>query len=169
MSDGPALLAAVLASPGEDTPRLVYADYLQETGDPFWAEFIRTHIRLTDLRTRGGLADDIRGAERLAARVRALSRKVYFSKRFPFPVVECLAWANAGRATQAVRLRRGFVEEVRLQSYMWARHAPAILSRWPVRVAYFSDPIDPRCERVPLIKDIPHADRPGVAFDYFRG
>ncbi len=43
-SDGDALLAAVIANPDEDTPRLVHADWLQENGQPERAEFIRLHI-----------------------------------------------------------------------------------------------------------------------------
>jgi uncharacterized protein (TIGR02996 family) len=41
MSDESALLAAILAHPDEDTPRLMYADWLQENGQPDRAEFIR--------------------------------------------------------------------------------------------------------------------------------
>jgi uncharacterized protein (TIGR02996 family) len=41
MNDGDALLAAILANPDDDTPRLVYADWLQERGDEERAEFIR--------------------------------------------------------------------------------------------------------------------------------
>ena len=41
MSDEAALLAAILAHPDEDTPRLMYADWLQENGQPERAEFIR--------------------------------------------------------------------------------------------------------------------------------
>jgi uncharacterized protein (TIGR02996 family) len=41
MSDESALLAAILAHPDEDTPRLMYADWLQENGQPERAEFIR--------------------------------------------------------------------------------------------------------------------------------
>ena len=41
MSDEPALLAAILAHPDEDTPRLVYADWLDENGRAERAEFIR--------------------------------------------------------------------------------------------------------------------------------
>lgn len=47
-----ALLRAIAAAPDEDTPRLVYADYLDEQGDPARAaraEFIRAHIRLERL------------------------------------------------------------------------------------------------------------------------
>ena len=41
MSDESALLAAILAHPDEDTPRLMYADWLEENGQPERAEFIR--------------------------------------------------------------------------------------------------------------------------------
>jgi uncharacterized protein (TIGR02996 family) len=39
-----ALLAAIVAQPDEDTPRLVYADWLEEHGDPKQAKFIRDSI-----------------------------------------------------------------------------------------------------------------------------
>src|SRR5687768_5571910 len=45
MTDGDALLAAILANPDDDTPRLVYADWLQENGDDTRAEFIRLQCR----------------------------------------------------------------------------------------------------------------------------
>jgi uncharacterized protein (TIGR02996 family) len=44
MSDDEALLAAILAHPDEDTPRLMYADWLQENGQPERAEFIRLQL-----------------------------------------------------------------------------------------------------------------------------
>jgi uncharacterized protein (TIGR02996 family) len=49
MSDEKALLAAIWEHPHEDTPRLVYADWLQETGEPAnvaRAEFIRVQCEL---------------------------------------------------------------------------------------------------------------------------
>lgn len=45
----PALEAAVVAHADEDTPRLVYADWLDENGDPDRAAFIRVQCRLADL------------------------------------------------------------------------------------------------------------------------
>jgi len=44
MSDEDALLAAIIADPDEDTPRLVYADWLDENGQEERAEFIRLQI-----------------------------------------------------------------------------------------------------------------------------
>src|SRR5690242_12658735 len=49
MSDEKALLSAIWAHPHEDTPRLVYADWLQEHGQPERAEFIRVQIELARL------------------------------------------------------------------------------------------------------------------------
>jgi uncharacterized protein (TIGR02996 family) len=49
MSDETALLAAIYESPHDDTPRLVLADWLQETGDPAAAaraEFVRVQCEL---------------------------------------------------------------------------------------------------------------------------
>lgn len=43
------LLAAVLASPAEDTPRLMYADWFQEHGQEARAEFIRVQCELARL------------------------------------------------------------------------------------------------------------------------
>ena len=40
-TDGDALLRAICENPAEDTPRLVYADWLQENGRAERAEFIR--------------------------------------------------------------------------------------------------------------------------------
>jgi uncharacterized protein (TIGR02996 family) len=36
----------IINQPGDDTPRLVYADWLEENGDPERAEFIRVQIEL---------------------------------------------------------------------------------------------------------------------------
>src|SRR5262245_31911453 len=44
MSDRAALFQAVLDSPGDDAPRLVFADWLDENGEPERAEVIRLQI-----------------------------------------------------------------------------------------------------------------------------
>jgi uncharacterized protein (TIGR02996 family) len=44
--DGDALFRAICEEPWEDTPRLVYADWLEENGQPERAEFIRLQIEL---------------------------------------------------------------------------------------------------------------------------
>ncbi len=44
MNDGDALRRAILDHPDEDTPRLIYADWLEENRDPERAAFIRAQI-----------------------------------------------------------------------------------------------------------------------------
>ncbi|MEO2088149.1 MAG: TIGR02996 domain-containing protein [Gemmataceae bacterium] len=46
MSDREAFVAAVAASPEDDLPRLVFADWLDENGDPERAEFVRVQCEL---------------------------------------------------------------------------------------------------------------------------
>ena len=49
MSERDALTAAVLADPDDDLPRLVFADWLDERGEPAHARFIRAQIALAAL------------------------------------------------------------------------------------------------------------------------
>src|SRR5262245_57708734 len=44
-----AFLRAIIDRPDDDLPRLVYADYLDEVGDPARAEFIRVQCELAGL------------------------------------------------------------------------------------------------------------------------
>src|SRR5262249_51929355 len=44
-----AFLQAIIEAPEDDTPRLVYADWLDDHGEPERAEFIRTQIELARL------------------------------------------------------------------------------------------------------------------------
>jgi len=58
MSEADALLAAIRQAPDDDAPRLIYADWLDEHGQPERAEFIRVQIELAQnesptLRKRG--------------------------------------------------------------------------------------------------------------------
>src|SRR5687768_16014249 len=48
-NDGAALFRAVCEKPADDTPRLVYADWLEESGDPDRAEFIRLQCEAWNL------------------------------------------------------------------------------------------------------------------------
>ncbi len=52
-----AFLRAILDSPDEDTPRLVYADWLEEQGDPQRAEFIRLQCRIAQHEQLADLGD----------------------------------------------------------------------------------------------------------------
>jgi uncharacterized protein (TIGR02996 family) len=53
MTDRDALLRAICDAPDDDAPRLIYADWLDEHGDPLQAEFIRVQIELARNPPRG--------------------------------------------------------------------------------------------------------------------
>lgn len=63
MSDEAALLHAIHANPDDDTPRLVYADWLDENGQPERAEFIRLQVRLDAIPSWNDERERIRGRE----------------------------------------------------------------------------------------------------------
>lgn len=46
MTDRDAFLRAIRDTPADDTPRLVFADWLDDHGDPEWAELIRVQVEL---------------------------------------------------------------------------------------------------------------------------
>src|SRR6266702_3050247 len=48
MIDHDTFLQAIIEAPDDDTPRLIYADWLEERGDPR-GEFIRVQCALTNL------------------------------------------------------------------------------------------------------------------------
>ena len=121
MSDGDALLAAIRAHPGEDTPRLAYADWLDEHGDPDRAAFIRVQVET------GHLPDGDAGcAERedVARRLLAAHRD---------------AWLGPLRtlATNWTFVR-GFPERLGVRHEMFLDHADEILAAAPVRSVFFS-------------------------------
>ena len=49
MTDGDALYRAILDQPDDDAPRLIWADWLDEHGDPDRAEFVRLQCEWANL------------------------------------------------------------------------------------------------------------------------
>ena len=47
-----AFLAEILAAPDDDAPRMVFADWLEDNGDPQRAEFVRAQVRLAGMSWR---------------------------------------------------------------------------------------------------------------------
>jgi uncharacterized protein (TIGR02996 family) len=116
MSAEAALLAAVVASPDDDLPRLVFADWCDEHGQPERAEFIRLQIE----NHRSGSRD---GTSPAAHRIAELFHKHQAEWMADLPKVfreNARSW----------RFRRGFLEDLpitaagfaRLTKKVWARH-----------------------------------------------
>ena len=89
MSDGDALFSAILAEPDADMPRLMYADWLDEHGQPERAEFIRIQC----------MADADEAAEVRAAELEEQNRAKWLAGLPRFPKAD---WG----------FRRGFPESL---------------------------------------------------------
>lgn len=142
--DWPAFVAAIVAEPDDDTPRLVAADFLEEHGDPDRAAFIRVQIALTrlDASNSGALGE-----------AAALWRKeaVYLGPKSVYPhlwaSIECPELVRVVPRThtstplahlhvegvERLTWRRGFVERVSCPAVEWLKHGAAVRSRNPVR------------------------------------
>ena len=126
LTDHDALLAGVLADPAADLPRLVYADFLEESGDPpsvARAEFIRVQCEVA-----GGRVEPDRLAT-LAAREKVLLAGHAAGWLAPLKA-KGEALQNAGTHGQ---FRRGFVELVWMPAAVYLRKADKLFARAPVR------------------------------------
>lgn len=114
-------LARIREVPDDDGPRLIYADWLDEQGDPR-GEFIRVQLALARLpesdRRRPGL---LRVERDLLGRYGA-------------------QWAAPfrGLATGPV-FRRGFVDEVKVTARQFLARGAALFAVWPFRRLYLLD------------------------------
>jgi uncharacterized protein (TIGR02996 family) len=113
---GAELLAQVYAAPDDDAPRLVYADWLQQHGDPLRGELIALQIERARGRARSGGRQ--REKELLAAHGQSWTKSL-----------ELPTWTDEGDVRQewitaGCRFGRGFPEAVVANTYgrdpMWS-------------------------------------------------
>lgn len=141
MTDRAALLAAVLADPADDTPRLVYADFLEETGDP--ADAARAHFIRAEVEAEKhpvGSPDRV-PFDRLAGR---LYQSFVDNWNLDLP-----DWLTADGI---VRYRRGFVADVELSVARFVSDGTALFAATPVTA---------------LRLRLPHPPGPHVAYGVF--
>jgi uncharacterized protein (TIGR02996 family) len=140
MSGQAAFLKAVIAAPDDDLPRLIYADWLDERGDPR-GEFIRCQIELEQYRplvVNGETYDvtttgDAGHADALRRRERELQS---------CPLSQWREWCNPLidlGAGWTWTMRRGFVESVTCTLADWLAHGPEIVRAAPVTTVRLSD------------------------------
>src|SRR5688572_20050324 len=108
-------LRAILEDPGDDSLRLVYADWLEERGDPR-GEFIRVQVELARM------ADDDPGRPDLEWRERELLQDHGDQWRAPLP-----AWAHRG-----CQFRRGFVGFVACDAAQFLAGAADLVAAAPL-------------------------------------
>jgi uncharacterized protein (TIGR02996 family) len=120
-SDELALLRAIAAAPDDDTPRLVYADWLDEHDQPIRAEFIRLQCRIGSLETQNRSVVD---------------QNVHLWKRqqdlLDDHLGELLGPLAAVGAAGDVEFRRGFVERVTIDVSAFLVHASALAAALPL-------------------------------------
>jgi uncharacterized protein (TIGR02996 family) len=121
-----ALLRAIVAEPDEDTPRLVYADWLEESGDTEQAQFIRGSVELARLDPGSPEAVELNGRLRIV------------SYRYGWRWLEALGIARAVWAPALeFRYRRGFAEHLSCShtGTLW-KSIPVVFPFVPVRRLY---------------------------------
>jgi uncharacterized protein (TIGR02996 family) len=151
MTTADALLAAVVASPDDDLPRLVYADWCEENGEPERAEFIRLQIaRENGLATAAGV-------------IREKVLLDTFGKQWLAPLRQ--PGEPLGTRRSHAEFRRGFVGAVWLPARWFVRHAGRLFELCPVtdlRVM-FDDVFEFRllaaCERLDRLRALDLSDR----------
>jgi uncharacterized protein (TIGR02996 family) len=141
MTERDAFLKAIRDSPDDDTPRLVFADWLTENGEESRAEFIRVQCELERVvcswvavggpscdrwlaNGQKGRCSKCRGADSLRAREGELLRDGNLVLRM---------WPPGITVGPNALFRRGFAEWVRCPGDDWARHGDAVLAEHPVR------------------------------------
>ncbi len=121
MSDRETFLAEILANPEDNTPRLVYADWLTEQGDP-QGEFIHLQIQ------RESLPKNSAKSRRLRKRERELLKENELNEN----------WAGLLAArTERYEFRSGFVSFVKVDVINFATAATHMFSRNPVHSLEF--------------------------------
>jgi uncharacterized protein (TIGR02996 family) len=123
MTEQEAFLQAIIEEPDDDTPRLVYADWLDEHGDADRAEFIRVQCLQASLPW-----DDDRQSELLAREAQLLAR------HYEEWTAVCSDWPDREDGTPGLGFRRGFIERVlNVEPDHFLRWAPALFAACPVR------------------------------------
>ena len=146
MSDEPALLAAILANPAEDVPRLVYADWLEEHGESERAEFIRVQIQIPQVeRERLGHTEAGRTLDNVASSVKLVGLRrrerelwdQYIQGRQEEWFPGWRGWSlainrNAMGERQSGLATRGFISFAALDWQDWLAQHEAILKTQPI-------------------------------------
>ncbi|WP_439625976.1 TIGR02996 domain-containing protein [Gemmata sp.] len=147
-ADEAGFLAAICAAPDDDTPRLVYADWLQERGDEARAEFIRVQCELARAGGCHWPGEPTVGSAPWNPAREGLRRREYTlldrRRELRGPAWGELAteWPRRARADgpesaerrPRATLRRGFIDEVWVEAPDWVRYAGPVAAAHPVRV-----------------------------------
>ncbi len=126
MTDREALHRAICANPDEDTPRLVYADWLQENGEAERAAFVRAQIEVARAEP---FSPQARAAAAKADELLKKNRK---------------EWGEPVRYwVEDYRFERGFIGHVTIEVFPFVRNAEMIFNAEPVQSLLLTRHADP--------------------------
>ncbi len=126
MTQHDALLAAVCAAPDDDLPRLVFADWCDENGDPARAEFIRTQITI---------ANGAKGQNLAKLQKRETELLTEHRARW----TEHLQTFTDDFREDPIRFRRGFVEAISINDELLAEQGDELFRLAPIRTLLMGD------------------------------
>jgi uncharacterized protein (TIGR02996 family) len=127
MTEREALVAAVIAEPEDDLPRLVYADWLDEHGESERAEFIRVQIENPSWHCSFNNAD---GKPQIDTKL---------MNRHGYDWLGRWLYQNGGRYWG---WRRGFIDEIAVSAEDWLAICDDLLPQHPVRKVHLTTPLE---------------------------
>ena len=135
MSDEQSFLDEITANPDDDIPRLIYADWLEERGDPR-GEFIRVQCELAGLRKTQKRFAELRAREAALK----IPNEARWAQGFPYSLRKCV-------------FRRGFIEECSVALSYFLRNSEKIMRLCPLRNVVFTQVKDklPELARCPAL------------------
>jgi len=140
MTDGAALLKAILANRDDDTPRLVYADWLQENGQGERAEFIRVGCDAARAKCGHSLCDPV--SECAGCQLRIRERGLLYAPEIDGVPCNGYRWSEPlhelGIQVGSWDYRpetfwRGFLACLEMTADHWIAHCDAILAQHPIQ------------------------------------
>jgi uncharacterized protein (TIGR02996 family) len=140
------LFRAILEDPDDDTPRLVYADWLDEHGEPERAELIRMQIALAG----GGLT----GKRRRALVAREAELLAEHAEEWVEPLADFISDWSA----PPYLFRRGFVDEIEAEGETLIESGHELFAAAPIRAVRLPDEEDfaglARCKHLLRLRSI---------------
>jgi uncharacterized protein (TIGR02996 family) len=143
--DGEALFRAVCENPADDTPRLVYADWLQENGQPERSEFILVQCEAWNLLPAYSTQMAARG--RASALLRTYGDWWYSE----LPQLDDVVWSSL--------FVRGFVDRAHLLGTHFIKHLDKIFAATPVQTLIVTETLNTR--QLGQLLEHPHLGRLG--------
>lgn len=141
MSDEQSFLDEITANPDDDIPRLIYADWLEERGDPR-GEFIRVQCELATLRKTQKRYAELRARETELQ----TPNQQRWAEGFPYSLRKCV-------------FRRGFIEECSVALSYFLRNSEKIMRLSPLRHVVFTQvkdklPALARCSALSRLRSV---------------